>query len=157
MFPNNHSGLEDADSESHKQLMSAFSLRLSQPFSLLPLPSRGLCVCGLSSDAGRGRARARIGGDILEKLLPLLSGLSVYRRLVVLAPPPNQETGLRGKCEQLHICSMLSVIKVSSEADQTEIWKQLNNFVVTCVTPCRGNVCTVRAVVSPLLSRGNRT
>lgn len=60
LFPNNHSGPEDADSETPGQLTSAFSPSSSPP-ALQPV-LQGDCGCGLSSDGGGGRARAGTAG-----------------------------------------------------------------------------------------------
>lgn len=44
---------------------------------------------------------------------------------------------------------MFYIVKVSSEANLTNVWKQLNNLVITFVTHCHGNVCAARAAASP--------
>ena len=48
----------------------------------------------------------------------------------------------------LQAYNMLYIIKVSSEANQTKVWKQLTNRVLTVVTHCHGNACS-QGCVSP--------
>ena len=103
LFPSSHSGLEGADSEAHEQLTSAFSHSPSRPFPCsLPARGRVVVVC-LQTGGLRQGARARLGGDILEKLLPLLSGLFVYPCLVV-CPTPREDRGENARQYKFVMC-----------------------------------------------------
>lgn len=117
LFPNSHPGLEGADSEPQEQLTSALSHSPSRP-SPCSLGHKGPCACGLSSCGGSGRARARLGsGDILEKLLPLLSWSlclsEAHSPLSRCPPPPPEET--EGECERAQVLTCHEALKLAAE------------------------------------------
>jgi hypothetical protein len=89
---------------------------------------------------------------------PGLESLGTLREAIrgVESLPPTERQDWR-KCKRPQVWSRFSIIKMSSEASQTQVWKQLHSSVITFVTHRHGNACVPWALALLLVSRSSLT
>lgn len=135
LFPNSHSGLEGADSETQEQLTSAFSHSPSHPFPCrLSAKGRVVVVC-LQLGAQAGSQGQAWWGHLREA--PSTSLWPVYQRVRVfvslLCSIPREDGG--GNAREYGFVVSFG-IKVGSEANQIKVWTQLLLGHIVLGVPC---------------------